>query len=49
MKYRFYSKEFYKRNVSYDKLKLLEAQHRALKIDYEITFPDRSILQCKFR
>ncbi len=49
MNYKFYSKgSIYKRNVSRDKLKLLEGLYKGLRKDYEITFPDGAVLQCKF-
>lgn len=49
MQYKFYSEgRIYKRNVNRELLKLLEAEHRGLRLDYEITYPDGGIQQCKF-
>lgn len=47
--YRIYCKNhFYARLLTRDQLKLKEAYCRGLKLDYEITFPDNTVLRCQF-
>ena len=46
--YKFYSKGCYKRFISREQVKLLEAEHRGLRKDYQVTFPNGDILDCKF-
>ena len=50
MAYSIYCKDhFYDRFIPYHELKIKEAYCRSLQLDYEIKYPDGTILECKFR
>ncbi len=48
--YKIYSEGvLYFRGFDYEKIKLREAYCRGNQLDYEITYPDGSRLECKFK